>query len=236
MTPGLALREWRKSHRWRLRDVADLLMQELPGRRFSAGTISSLEAGLRTSAEIRAALAAIGAPTDGLGVAARAPRAPRPSRLPKRPRPERIRQRTNRAHTIPMREIRRGVREVAEPNVRRLPLIAERECDELPRPCPWISCRYHLFLDVASNGAIKLNFPDLLLEDGAILFEAMPDTCALDVAARGPRNLEAIGAALNITRERVRQLIEIIAPDLQRNLAHLRPARGVCRPDLHEGE
>ena len=36
------------------------------------------------------------------------------------------------------------------------------ECVEGPRPCPYVSCKHHLFLDVsARTGAIKLNFPDL---------------------------------------------------------------------------
>src|SRR5688572_696068 len=36
------------------------------------------------------------------------------------------------------------------------------ECKEEARPCPWVSCKYHLYLDVnPETGSIKLNFPDL---------------------------------------------------------------------------
>jgi DNA-directed RNA polymerase sigma subunit (sigma70/sigma32) len=35
------------------------------------------------------------------------------------------------------------------------------------------------------------------------------DTCALDVAARGPSTLDEIAALLGLTRERVRQVAEI---------------------------
>src|SRR3954447_3808561 len=36
------------------------------------------------------------------------------------------------------------------------------ECAEGPRPCPYVSCKHHLFIDVSPRtGAIKLNFPDL---------------------------------------------------------------------------
>src|SRR5690606_10673395 len=36
------------------------------------------------------------------------------------------------------------------------------ECKGGPRPCPYISCKHHLFVDVSPRtGAIKLNFPDL---------------------------------------------------------------------------
>jgi len=74
------------------------------------------------------------------------------------------------------------------------------ECAEGPRPCPFVSCKYHLFIDVsAKTGAIKLNFPDLEVWD-------MNESCALDVADRGGTTLEDVGAIMNLTRERIRQL------------------------------
>ena len=74
------------------------------------------------------------------------------------------------------------------------------ECDDVPRPCPFVSCRYHLFVDVSpKNGTIKLNFPDL--EPDQLI-----ESCCLDVADRGGDSLENVGAFLNLTRERVRQL------------------------------
>ncbi len=74
------------------------------------------------------------------------------------------------------------------------------ECAEGPRPCPFVSCKYHLFIDVSSKtGAIKLNFPDLEVWE-------MNESCALDVADRGGTTLEDVGAIMNLTRERIRQL------------------------------
>jgi hypothetical protein len=74
------------------------------------------------------------------------------------------------------------------------------ECAEGLRPCPYVSCKHHLFLDVsARTGAIKLNFPDLEVWD-------MNETCALDVADRGGTTLEDVGAIMNLTRERIRQV------------------------------
>jgi Sigma-70, region 4 len=74
------------------------------------------------------------------------------------------------------------------------------ECVNGPRPCPYVSCKHHLFLDVsARTGAIKLNFPDLEVE-------TMNHSCALDVADRGGTTLEEVGAIMNLTRERIRQL------------------------------
>jgi hypothetical protein len=73
------------------------------------------------------------------------------------------------------------------------------ECANGVRPCPFVSCKHHLYLDVsARTGAIKLNFPDLEVWD-------MNETCALDVADRGGTTLEEVGAIMNLTRERIRQ-------------------------------
>jgi hypothetical protein len=74
------------------------------------------------------------------------------------------------------------------------------ECVDGPRPCPYVSCQHHLYLDVSNRtGAIKLNFPDLEVWD-------MNETCALDVADRGGTTLEDVGAIMNLTRERIRQV------------------------------
>ena len=74
------------------------------------------------------------------------------------------------------------------------------ECHEGMRPCPFVSCKYHLFLDVQpKTGAIKLNFPDIEVED-------MTESCSLDIADRGGTTLEEVGAIMNLTRERIRQL------------------------------
>lgn len=74
------------------------------------------------------------------------------------------------------------------------------ECADGPRPCPFVSCRYHLALDVDPEvGTIRLNWPHLEIDQ-------LAETCALDVADRGGMTLEDVGGILNITRERVRQL------------------------------
>ena len=74
------------------------------------------------------------------------------------------------------------------------------ECREEARPCPWVACKFHLYLDVnPETGSIKINFPDLEPED-------MKDTCSLDVAERGGITLEEVGEIMNLTRERIRQV------------------------------
>lgn len=74
------------------------------------------------------------------------------------------------------------------------------ECRGQERPCPWVACKFHLYLDVnPETGSIKLNFPDLEPWE-------LPETCALDVAERGGITLEEVGEIMNLTRERIRQV------------------------------
>jgi len=72
------------------------------------------------------------------------------------------------------------------------------------------------------RGALLLNFPEVPA-DG---MEAMPDTCSLDRADRGPSILEEVGARLNLTRERIRQIearalrkLRNTAPEVFRQMA-----------------
>lgn len=74
------------------------------------------------------------------------------------------------------------------------------ECAGGARPCPYVSCHHHLYLDVnPRTGAIKVNFPDLEPDQ-------LNESCALDIADRGGATLEEVGAIMNLTRERIRQL------------------------------
>jgi hypothetical protein len=74
------------------------------------------------------------------------------------------------------------------------------DCVNTPRPCLFVSCKHHLYLDVnPETGSIKLNFPDLEIWE-------LAETCALDVADKGGITLEEVGAIMNLTRERIRQV------------------------------
>lgn len=97
--------------------------------------------------------------------------------------------------------------------LRLLPLVTEytnhgrprtrADCLGGERPCPWVSCRYHLFLDVLESGALRLNFPNPEPWE-------MANSCALDLAAeREGMTLEEAGAVMNLTRERVRQIEDV---------------------------
>jgi hypothetical protein len=113
--------------------------------------------------------------------------------------------RLRREKTQSLRDIRRDVR-----RERLTPEIvawldsqrprSRKDCREGLRPCPHVSCRFHLYLDVnPETGSIKYNFP------GKEVWE-LEHTCALDIAERGGITLEEVGEVLNLTRERIRQL------------------------------
>ena len=70
------------------------------------------------------------------------------------------------------------------------------ECEGGERPCPFVSCRYHLAIDVTHSGSVRV-LPDW--DDGR-------DTCALDVADSKEMTLDKIGELLGVTRERIRQM------------------------------
>lgn len=90
------------------------------------------------------------------------------------------------------------------------------ECRDGPRPCPWVSCRHHLYLDVTDAGGLKLNRPDLEPHE-------LEPSCSLDLAALGQLTLEQIAPWLNLTRERVRQIEQQALRRLRVVLAGWRP-------------
>jgi hypothetical protein len=84
--------------------------------------------------------------------------------------------------------------------IERLRPKTRADCVAGPRPCLFVSCKHHLYLDVNPNtGSVKLNFPDKEIWE-------LPHTCALDVADQGGITLEEVGDIMNLTRERVRQV------------------------------
>ncbi len=85
------------------------------------------------------------------------------------------------------------------------------DCANGPRPCPWVSCRYHLALHVTATGSIQIapfaenntyrsrqKFDAEEASDRVVAWANENDTCALDVAERELEGmtLEAIGDRL----------------------------------------
>ena len=67
------------------------------------------------------------------------------------------------------------------------------DCQDAPRPCPWVGCAHNLYLDVDEDtGAIHIPQPDVEPWDARV-------SCALDVADEGPTTLYEIGRMLDLT-------------------------------------
>ena len=113
------------------------------------------------------------------------------------------RKRPTRARTIPVKkmtkeQIRLG--RLLYPEFDHERPLTRGDCQYGERPCPFVACKYHLYLDVnPETGSVKLNFPDLEVWE-------MGETCTLDIAERGGITLEEVGEIMNLTRERIRQL------------------------------
>ena len=116
---------------------------------------------------------------------------PTSTRLHRGARPREVR-----ARTATMAELRNDL----EPtHARHWRPRCRGDCADVPRPCPYVGCKWHLYLDTTDRGHVKLNFPDLEPWE-------LTESCALDVAEEGGVVLEAVGAAMNVTRERIRQI------------------------------
>lgn len=111
-----------------------------------------------------------------------------------------------RTKTLSRSALREVAGELLEPDEAEVRAELERvrprtraDCEDGPRPCPFVSCRHHLYLDVTPAGSIKLNFPNQEVWE-------LQQSCALDLADQGGMTLEEVGQVLQLVRERVRQL------------------------------
>jgi hypothetical protein len=126
---------------------------------------------------------------------------PRKPSVRKRPR-RRQRPRARTLARVSKRDLQAGALEF--PPVDEQRPRTRGECRGQERPCPWVACKYSLYLDVwPETGTIRLNFPDLEPDE-------MKESCALDVAERGEATQDEVGDLLNVTHEGAR-LVEIRA-------------------------
>ena len=105
------------------------------------------------------------------------------------------------------------------------------DCKDGIRPCPWVGCRHHLYLNVNEDtGSMTQNFPKTPVWD-------LAESCSLDLADANPDGLklESMAAFMELTKERIRQ-IEVQALDQLRETSGVdlgqddleRPARAVA--------
>lgn len=109
------------------------------------------------------------------------------------------------SRTMSLRTIKRDIERNKLPLADHWRPTTRADCADVPRPCPYVACRYSLYLDVTPRGGIQLNFPDK--EPGEMI-----ESCALDAADTGGMTLNEVGARLDVTRERIRQIEAGVVP------------------------
>ncbi len=72
------------------------------------------------------------------------------------------------------------------------------QCADVPRPCPYVGCQHHLYLDVEQDGSLRLNFPDV--EPDELKWD-----CAADLAEDGMAHGAELAKRLNLSREEGRK-------------------------------
>lgn len=111
------------------------------------------------------------------------------------------------------------------------------DCADVPRPCPFVSCRWNLYLDVDERGVITIPRPDVVPDERA-------ESCALDLIEREPDGLETtqVAAVMGLSREQVARIEErgkeAVARDRDLSDAHERkePARPATAPGRRRHE
>ena len=96
------------------------------------------------------------------------------------------------------------------------------DCQGHREPCPWVSCRYHLYLDISAYGGLKINQPSKHPWE-------IKESCALDVADRGEHTLEYISELFSVCRERIRQEESVAKSKLDGRLDEWRRYVGMYR-------
>lgn len=79
--------------------------------------------------------------------------------------------------------------------------VNRSECRDAERPCPYVGCRYHLFLDIMATGSIRFNFPGCQPSD-------LIHSCALDIADAGKHDLQDIAVLYGMTRGRAVEILD----------------------------
>lgn len=171
------------------------------------------EVKLPADAPAREALASFAcASCESMGTLSLAPR-PRADGQQRRGRQHPVRARTESVKRMSKKELELGRLLYPTPDDAPPKPRTRAECADVPRPCPFVSCKWNLYLDVSEKtGAIKRNFPDREPE------EMTSPSCALDVADDGQHTLEQVAGFINVTRERIRQLENGAARKLKRYL------------------
>lgn len=111
------------------------------------------------------------------------------------------------------RRIAKGLPVVAEEPLEQRPKT-RADCINSVRPCPWVGCRHHLFLNVSRNGSIRYAASGDLDE-----LDTMPASCSLDEAEKGGMSMGQVARNLQLSELSARNDLASGACVLRRELS-----------------
>jgi hypothetical protein len=136
------------------------------------------------------------------------------------PKPVKRTNKKSKSRTFSEPRSKKEQRELTKREPRHLPLTFEACQRELGSgPCPYVSCRHHLWSEQMGNGIKIHRFAELM--SGEIFDDPdAPESCSLRLAARGALDSKDVGKALgDVTDERIRNVEEIAQRKLARKIS-----------------
>lgn len=100
--------------------------------------------------------------------------------------------------------------------------VTRADCARVPRPCPYVLCKHHLYLDIQPSGSLHFTRADLEPWE-------LEHSCALDVAEGGASTYDELSEYLGVSGERLRQITDRALAKLGTNgtAVHLRQLWGL---------
>lgn len=121
-----------------------------------------------------------------------------------------------RPKTLRRREVRRTWEQEPPllPEERLLRPKTRGDCKDGPRPCPWVGCRYHMYLEVTEDGGLRFS---TWLQP-----EEMTESCVLDIADRGELEAVSVARVLGSCRQRIEQIEKKAVEHFQRSVRRMK--------------
>lgn len=85
--------------------------------------------------------------------------------------------------------------------------VTRGDCSQVPRPCPFLTCKWNNYIDIQENGNLRFNFPDLEPDE-------MPSdlSCTLDIidtydVIGAPPTIDLVGLVTGSCADSVRAAV-----------------------------
>ena len=85
--------------------------------------------------------------------------------------------------------------------------VTRGDCIDAQRPCPYVSCKWHLLTTIASDGRMykARDFDERDPDSIVAALVEMSETCTLDVADKGGMSEEEIGDIYGVSADKMKR-------------------------------